>query len=148
MGRILVAVAAIAFALFFRNIAQDYPRAAARLPTILANAVVLLAVIGIGAELLKWRRQASAGTLHILPTIDGKAIGIGVAFVALTFVYAASIQVLGYLISTLSFLLISFFALRPMGAVAMGLSAVAVTVCIWAVFIYFLGLPLPILPGA
>ncbi|MBY6153802.1 tripartite tricarboxylate transporter TctB family protein [Vannielia litorea] len=148
MGRILVAMAAIALALFFRYTAQDYPRAAARLPTLLGWAVILLALLAIGGQLMAWRRQSAEGALRLIPAIDTRAITIGVCFAGLSIAYAAAITVVGYLIATPVFLLVSLGALRPIGWSRILITTALVTGVIWAVFIHFLGLPLPLYPGA
>ena len=83
-----------------------------------------------------------------MPPIDKTAFGIGVLFAALCVAYAASIHVLGYLIATPVFLLVALGALRPISWPNILLTVIAVTGVIWAVFINFLGLPMPLFPGA
>lgn len=148
MGRIFVATAAIALAVFFRHIAEGYPTAAARLPKLLGLIVILLGAAAIVSQVLRWRRQHAEGVLELLPPINAPALGIGAAFAALSIAYAGSITVLGYLIATPAFLLIAFGALRPIGWRNILLTTAAVTGVIWAVFINFLGLPMPLFPGA
>lgn len=148
MGRILVASAAVALALFFRHTAQNYPSAAARLPNLLGLIIILLGTAVIVAQALEWRRQSADGQLQLVPPIDKTAFGIGVLFAALCVAYAASIHVLGYLIATPVFLLVALGALRPISWPNILLTVIAVTGVIWAVFINFLGLPMPLFPGA
>lgn len=147
MGRILIATAAIALALFFRQIAQSYPTAAARLPILLSWTVILLAGAAIVERLLLWRRESAAGTGRLVPPFDARAIGIGAAFALLCAAYAAAITHAGYLVATPLFLLLSLGALRPIGWGPILVATLAVTGVIWLVFINFLGLPLPLFFG-
>lgn len=148
MGRILAAIAAIALALFFRIEAADYRLAASRLPDLVGGVLILLSVLMVAQVLLSWRKASADGNLTILPRVEVRSIMLGVAFVLLIFVYAWSIQTVGYLISTPAFLLIVFAVLKPINWLWMvGITAV-VTVSIWAIFIYFLHMPILLYPGS
>lgn len=147
MGRILVAVVAIAIALFLQGEAEGYPRAAARLPTLLGYVVILLALLAIGQALLGWRRARAAGTLPPVAMPAWRDVATGLAFVGLIVLYAWSIPVLGYLIATPLMLLLPLAALRPVGWTAALVTVVVVTGVIWIVFVGFLNLPIPLHPS-
>jgi hypothetical protein len=148
MGRILVAVTAIAITLFLQGEAEDYPRAAARLPTLLGYLVILLALLAIGQVLLGWRRDRAEGTLSLVSMPAWRDVAIGLAFAGLIVLYAWSIPVLGYLIATPLMLLVPVAALRPVGWKAATTTVVVVTGVIWIVFVWFLNLPIPLHPSA
>lgn len=148
MGRILVAAAAIAIALFLQGEAEGYPRAAARLPTLLGHLVILLALLAIGQALLGWRRDRAAGRLSLVSVPAWRDVATGLAFVGLILLYAWSIPVLGYLIATPLMLLLPLAALRPVGWGAALATVVVVTGVIWIVFAWFLNLPIPLAPSA
>lgn len=151
MGRILVAVVAIGVAFYMYGQAADYPRAARRLPQLLSVILILLATLAVVREVVRLRRArladgTAAGPLVTLPE-PGKVL-IGVAFVALIFVYAWAIPVAGYLVATPLMLALPLIALRPVGWRGIGITIVAVTGVIWLIFIWFLNLPVPLYPGA
>ena len=148
MGRILVAAAVIALALWMRSEAQGYPRAAERLPSLLGYAVILLAVLAIAQVLLGWRRDRADGAVEPSSPPGARDVAIGAAFVGLLALYAWAIPVVGYLLATPVMLAAPIAALRPVGWAAAAITVVAVTGVIWAVFVWFLNLPVPLLPGA
>lgn len=148
MGRILVAIAAIALALFFRYEAADYRLAASRLPDVVGGVLILLSAMMIVQVLMTWRRASADGNLTILPSVQTHRILLGVAFVVLIFAYAWSIQFIGYLIATPGFMLIAFATLRPVNWLWIMAIIAIVTVSIWAIFIYFLNMPILLYPGS
>ena len=147
MGRIAVAVAAIAAALFMQAEAAGYPRAASRLPVLLGYVVILLAVLAIAQVLLGWRRDRAADRLEVVALPRWQEVAIGTGFVGLTVLYAWSIPRIGYLVATPLMLLAPIAALRPVGWRPAAVTVVAVTGVIWLVFVWFLNLPLPLYPG-
>ena len=147
MGRIAVAVAAIAAALFMQAEAAGYPRAASRLPVLLGYVVILLAVLAIAQVLLGWRRDRAAERLEIVALPRWREVAIGTGFVGLIVLYAWSIPRVGYLVATPLMLLAPIAALRPVGPGVAAITVVAVTGVIWLVFVWFLNLPLPLYPG-
>lgn len=147
MGRILVALAAIALVFFFWSEAANYPRTAARLPNILGWVVLVLAVLAIAQTLFTWRRQNAGGTLVFIPEFRWRDIAVGGGFSGLIILYAWSIQHVGYLVATPLFLLIPLAVLRPIGWTATILTTLGVTAFIWGVFVYFLNLSIPLYPA-
>lgn len=147
MGRILVALSAIALVLFFWNAASGYPRQAAHLPVLLGWVVMSLAILAIIQVAAGWRKQKLAGTLVLLPKQNWRELALGAGFLGLIIVYAWSIAYVGYLIATPAFLLIPLLALRPVGWIAILLTTVLVTGAIWGVFVYFLNLSIPLTPA-
>jgi len=148
MGRIFVAIAAIALALFFRSEATEYRLAASRLPDLIGGVLMLLAVLMIVQTLWSWKKSSADGNLVILPRVEPRSLILGAAFVLLIFAYAWSIQTIGYLIVTPAFLLVVFAALRPVSWLwTIGITVI-VTVAIWAIFIFFLNMPILLYPGS
>ncbi|PRD40610.1 hypothetical protein C5748_25935 [Phyllobacterium phragmitis] len=147
MGRILVALAAIAAVFFFWSEAANYPRTAARLPNILGWVVLILAILAIVQTLFTWRRQKAEGTLVFIPEIQWRDIAVGGGFSGLIILYAWSIRHVGYLVATPLFLLIPLAVLRPIGWTASILTTLVVTAFIWGVFVYFLKLSIPLYPA-
>ena len=148
MGRILVAIAAIALALFFRSEAADYRLAASRLPDVVGGVLIVLSVLMIVQVLMSWRKASADGSLSILPRVESRSIMLGVAFVLLVFVYAWSIQTIGYLIATPGFLLIALVALKPVNWLWVVAITAIITASIWAIFIFFLNMPILLYPGS
>ena len=150
MGQIVVALAAIALALFFRNEAASYPPTAARLPELLSVVIVLLAAAAIAQVV--WSRLrprpalAEAETDSDTPT-DWRSLALGAGFLTLIILYAFSITRIGYLIATPLFLAIPLAVLRPIGLVAAVSTIAAVTAVIFGVFVWFLNLSIPLYPA-
>ena len=82
MGRIFVAIAAIALALFFRIEAADYRLAASRLPDVVGGVLILLSAMMIVQVLMTWRRASADGNLTILPSVQTHRILLGVGLLA------------------------------------------------------------------
>jgi uncharacterized membrane protein YidH (DUF202 family) len=150
MGQIVVALAAIALALFFRSEAAAYPPTAAKLPDLLGVVVIILGVMAIAKVVWSWMRPretaADAGSGTDTPT-DPRSLAIGAGFLALVVLYAFSITWIGYLIATPLFLAIPLAVLRPVGPVAAASAIVSVTVVIFGVFVWFLNLSIPLYPA-
>lgn len=148
MGRILIALAAVALALLFRFEATSYPAAAAQMPNLVGLVVIFMAVLAVAQELLRWRRESADGSFRIATPPSQKAMTIGAAFIALIIAYAYAVPHVGYLLATAVFLFLPMAALRPASWPVIVLTVGLVLAVIWAVFVGFLGLPIPFLPGA
>lgn len=152
---LLLAVASIGVAVVFGNEAAGYPPEARRLPVLLAWIVAGLALLMMVEEVLKWRRRRKlANTDAPNDGSGGEATSVPAPVVwsalipfAITIgAYVAIIPIAGYLITTPVFLLgvlLVSRAVRPLTAVAV---AIGMTGCIWAIFIWLLHLPIPLLP--
>lgn len=148
MGRVLVVACVIGAAIYMWTEAAGYPSAARRLPRLLAVVVGLLGALALVQAVLRLaaeRRAGAPGPLAARPS--GRGLVIGVGFVALIAAYIWSIPRLGYLVATPLMMLLPLAALRPVGWGGIGLAILAVTGTIWAIFIWFLGLPIPLYPG-
>ena len=148
MGRILIAAVAIGAAVFLYSEAAGYPRAARRLPQLLSFVVGLLAALAIVQALVGLHRERAEGAGPLLSAPPWRQVGIGLAFVGLIAAYAWAIPIAGYLVATPLMLALPLVALRPVGWPAIGVTVVAVTGVIWAIFVWFLNLPVPLLPRA
>lgn len=160
ISRLVLGVFAIGIAVTFYVTALGYPAKAANMPLIYSVVVALLGASMVGQEVFNnlRRRQMSAdgtGTSanSAFPeetTVDGQAKRRKPWKAMLTFLLAAaylySISILGYLLATVGFMVV---ALAIIGHVswrfaAIGIALLITVVC--AVFIGFLGLPVPLLP--
>lgn len=144
MGRMLVALAAIGAAALAYVEAAGYPAAARRLPQLLAVVVAILAAVALAQSVVRLRR--SAGAAWTAP--DPRRSALGAGFVVLILIYAWLIPTAGYLVATPLMLLVPLVVLRPVGWPVIGLTVVAVTGVIWVIFVWFLGLPVPLFPGS
>ncbi len=150
---IVVAIASIALALAFRTQTDAYPSVAQRLPELLIWIVAGLAVLMIAEVFIK-RRQArravaTAGVIDGVVEEDMAApinwpalCGFAVAIVA----YVALIPLVGYLVTTTVFITGSLLVSRIMSSGKALLIGVLTTAGVWAIFIWGLNLPVPILP--
>jgi len=150
---LLVAAVAIGVAAVFGSEAASYPIEARRLPELMAWIVGGLSVLMIVEEGFKWRRQrrldagesTGAASKPVEPAASivwSALIPYAVAIAA----YIALIPIAGYLITTPVFLggvLLVSRAIRPVTAIVV---AITVTAAIWAIFIWLLRLPIPLLP--
>ena len=149
MGRIVVAGLTIGICAYLSSLAGDYPRAARRLPQILALCVMGLAAAGIVqavVQILGERRHAGdPPPLFTAPPREDVVVGLG--FVALVAAYIWAIPHAGYLVATPLMLLVPLAVLRPIGWLGIGITLLAVTGGILLIFIWFLNLPIPLIPG-
>lgn len=144
-----LAAAAIVFALVFHSQAQDFPATAQRMPVLLTWIVVALAVMMIAEELLKRRLSRRNGRPALaddapLPAINWPVMGL---FSAAIVGYVALVPWLGYLLATPLFVSGGALLSKTLGwpkALLLGLGA---TATVWAVFIWALSLPVPLLPA-
>ncbi|WNL40197.1 tripartite tricarboxylate transporter TctB family protein [Halomonas sp. PAMB 3232] len=159
ISRLVLGVFAIGVAAAFFITALGYPAKAANMPLIYSVVVALLGAAMVGQEVLGILRRRQA-------PIDGAATPGSDAFAEdavsdevthrkpwkamlvflLAAVYLYSISIMGYLIATVSFMVL---ALTMIGHVswrfaAIGIVLLVAVVC--AVFIGFLGLPVSLLP--
>ena len=145
MGRIAVALAFIGVALYFNFEAANYPRAASRLPTLLSWVVLALAALMI-VEVLVRHRATPGGTLA-WPRPEWGAVLQSLAFVAAVVAYAWTIAPLGYFIATPLFLLVTLGLFRAVSWPIVLAVTIGMTLVIWAVFVWFLRLPMPLFPN-
>lgn len=160
MSRLVLGVFAIGIAATFYITALGYPVKAANMPLIYSVVVALLGAAMVAQEIFsaRHRRQLSADgavTSADNATSD-ETVGYGQSKqrkpwkAMLTFLMAAgylySISLLGYLIATVLFMVV---ALAMIGHVSWRFAAIGIVVLVTvvcAVFIGFLGLPVPLLP--
>ena len=147
MSRILVALTAIAIAVFFQVEAGGYPRVAARLPTLISYVMIGLSVLAIAQQLLAWRTPTDGADRYAVTVPEWDRVLNGAIFIALTASYAWAITKIGYLIATPEFLLASLLIFRATKVWIILLTSVGVTFAIWVIFVNFLRLPIPLLPG-
>ncbi|CAN0587124.1 unnamed protein product [Ectocarpus sp. 12 AP-2014] len=148
MSRILVALAAITIAVFFQVEAASYPRVAARLPTLISYFMIGLALIAIAQQVVAWRRLPEDANRFAIEFPEWDRILSGAIFIALTTSYAWAITTIGYLIATPAFLLSTLLIFRATNLWIILLTSAGVTFAIWVIFVNFLRLPIPLLPGA
>lgn len=148
MSRILVALTAIAIAVFFQVEASDYPRVAARLPTLISYVMIGLSLLAIVQQLVAWRTAPEGSNCYAIVVPEWGRVLNGAIFIALTAFYAWAITSIGYLIATPAFLLTSFLIFRASKVWIVLLTSAGVTFAIWVIFVNFLRLPIPLLPGA
>jgi putative tricarboxylic transport membrane protein len=153
---LILGIASIAFALVFRAQTIDLPEQAQRLPALLIWIVILLGVLMIVEDVAMRRKArrmqsggAAAGALADDEDPPAAPINWAVLAVFATAIagYVALIPLAGYLLVTPTFLIGGLLVSRtvPLGkAAAIGLAATAL---VWAVFIWALNLPVPLLPA-
>ncbi len=168
---ILVGIAALVLTVVFHQQAADLPDVAQRLPALLIWIVAALAVLMILEEILKLRRQklrpatsqdlAEAPASTMTPSPSGTAAAtapnedpplppihwrVVIPFSLALAAYVWLISIVGYLLTTAVFMaaVLAFSrTVRIRTAVLVGLG---MTAFIWVVFIWMLGLPVPLLP--
>lgn len=161
ISRLVLGFFAIGIAATFYITAMGYPAKAANMPLIYSVAVALLGAAMVGQEvfsiLRQRQRQLSAeGTAasHTSATEEESASGQAMhrkpwkamlIFLLAAF-YLYTISITGYLIATVGFMVV---ALAMIGHVSWRFAAIGIVVLVavvCAVFIGFLGLPVPLLP--
>ena len=144
-----LAAAAIVFALVFHFESQDFPATAQRMPVLLTWIVVALAVMMIVEELLKRRlarrngKRGLADAEEPLPAINWPVMGL---FSAAIVGYVALVPWLGYLLATPLFVSGGALLSKTLGWPKALLLGLGTTAAVWAVFIWALNLPVPLLP--
>ncbi|MEH6643649.1 tripartite tricarboxylate transporter TctB family protein [Vreelandella glaciei] len=152
VSRLVLGVFAIGLAATFYIAALGYPDKAANMPLIYSVVVALLGLAMVAQEILPTLRhrqvvvEKSSAVADADEQTSRRRPWKAMLIFVLAGLYLYSISVLGYLIATVGFMVI---ALGIVGHVswrfaAMGIVALVTVVC--AVFISFLGLPVPLLP--
>jgi MFS family permease len=160
VSRLVLGVFAIGLAATFYIAALGYPDKAANMPLIYSVVVALLGAAMVGQEVFRTLRHRQAVTeggsmssSEVAPEASDadeqtsrRRPWKAMLIFLLAGLYLYSISVLGYLIATVGFMVV---ALSVVGHVswrfaAIGIIALVTVVC--AVFIGFLGLPVPLLP--
>ncbi|WP_119680609.1 tripartite tricarboxylate transporter TctB family protein [Indioceanicola profundi] len=134
-----LAGAGIALAATFFISAMSLPDTAAQLPQGLAIVVSLLAV---GMIVQAWWARTHH---HEKIERPGRA-GPAVAFSLATIAYVAVLKFLGYFVATPIFIVGTMLFLRTLSPLKAILLAVGVSAFVWALFVWFLSLPVPMGP--
>ena len=154
VSRIFLGISGVGIAALFYVNALEYPDAAAQMPLIYSVTVGLLSVAMVMSEL--WKRKTASGPDTVdegEPRVTEKGEGnvrgkVSAALVfALAVVYVPLIDVLGYLIATVLFMVATLSMIRTVSlkVAAIGITVLVTVICL--VFIAFLGLPIPLLPS-
>ena len=152
--RLLLGVSGVALAVLFYVNALEYPDAAAQMPLIYSVTVGLLSLAMVMSEM--WKRKTVSGPNTTdggepRDTEEGKGrvrgrISAALVF-SLTIAYVPLIDVLGYLIATVLFMVATLSIIRTVSlkVSVIGIAILVTVICL--VFIAFLGLPIPLLPS-
>tara|TARA_R110002012_G_scaffold99470_1_gene237456 strand:- start:7010 stop:7531 length:522 start_codon:yes stop_codon:yes gene_type:complete len=166
ISRLVLGIFAIGIAATFYVTALGYPSKAANMPLIYSVIVALLGAAMVGQEIVSFRHRRQLSTDGSTPSADNTSSADNASLeettengqsthrkpwkAMLTFLMAAgylfSISILGYLIATVLFMVV---ALTMIGHVSWRFAAIGIVVLVTvvcAVFIGFLGLPVPLLP--
>lgn len=148
MIQMLFALAMIGVAIAFGIEASTYRWTAARTPTILAWVVGLLALAMLVEAAVKLWREGPAGRgANTVSSAQGEGSLLrGLAFLAMVIVYTLSFRTVGFLAGSAAFLggtMLVFRSTRPLIVLAATGLALAV---IYAVFVAFLRLQVPLWP--
>lgn len=143
---ILIGIAAVGMAVIFGGEASGYPLASRRLPILLAWLVTGLAILMVIEDVLGRRRRARAGEAaqDIVAPVVWSAL---LPFAAAIGTFVVLIPMLGFLVVAPVFIggvLLVSRAVSPSTAIA---CAIGLTAFIWAVFIWALRMPIPLLPA-
>lgn len=151
MVQILFALAMIGVAIAFGIEAAGYSPTAARMPGLLAWVVGLLAVGMLAEALLVRHREVratpAAGPVHASEAHAGGSITRALLFLGLVVLYAATFRFAGFVLATVLFIgvvLMVFRATRPLLSLV---TVIATVAGIYAIFIAFLRLPVPLWPA-
>lgn len=144
MGYVVVAAFVIGFAIYFNITASSYPATAARVPILLTYTVCALALLMV----VESARKVLAGTSRkIVADLDRRQVIAMVVFSVAIIGYVAVLERVGYLLATGTFLLGSLLVSRAIPAVWAVAVTAGVLAVIYALFIYFLRLPMPLTPS-
>jgi len=156
MVQLIFAIAMVGVAILFGMEASTYRWTAARSPTILATVVGLLALaMAVEAAVKLWRRRGAAagqaeaevGTVtQSAGDTTNRSLPRGLAFLALVVLYTFTFRTVGFLAGSAAFLAVTmlvFRATRPLYILAAASLALGI---IYAVFVAFLRLPVPLWP--
>ncbi len=146
----ILAAASILVALVFRSQAQDFPATAQRMPVLVIWIVIGLALLMVAEELLKRRTARRDGPSaqgdddEPLPAINWPVMGL---FSAAIVGYVALVPWAGYLLMTPVFVAGGAALSKTLSWPKSLLLGLGATAAVWAVFIWALNLPLPLLPA-
>ena len=144
MGYAVIAALAIGLAVLFLVEAEGYPDAASRFPSLLAYIVIGLALLMVAETAAK---SFTAGKREVRAPVDRRRVILMGSFALAVIAYVALLETLGYLITTVVLLLGCLLGYRAVGPVHAFAITAGVTAAIYGVFIYFLRLPIPLLPS-
>lgn len=157
MVQIIFSLAMIGVAILFEVVAETYGATAARTPNLLAWVVGLLAVAMLVEALLEHLKRRSTaeeipadgatGLVHASDVQAGGSLSRAIFFLALVVVYTMSFRWAGFVLASVVFLGGSMLAFRATGPLFVLVTVLAATVTIYAVFVAFLGLPIPLWPA-
>jgi putative tricarboxylic transport membrane protein len=143
---ILIGVAAVGLAVVFGSEASDYPMASRRLPILLAWLIGALTLLMLLEDVMKWRSRARSGGAD-----EGAGHSIAwsalLPFAATIGVFVVLVPLIGFIVVTPLFVagvLLVSRAVSPVVAIAY---AAGLTAFVWAVFIWALRMPIPLLPA-
>ncbi|MEC9483915.1 MAG: tripartite tricarboxylate transporter TctB family protein [Halomonas sp.] len=154
VSRVFLGISGVGVAVLFYVNALEYPDAAAQMPLIYSVTVGLLSLAMVISEM--WKKKAASGP----DTVDeseprtteegGRGVRgrVSAALVfALAVAYVPLIDVLGYLIATVLFMVATLAVIRTVTfkVATIGIAVLVTVICL--VFIAFLGLPIPLLPS-
>lgn len=155
--RLAMGIFAIVVAIVFYIDALGYPEKAASMPLIYSVIVGFLGLAMAAEEisaLVSVRRKAASGASNMEDGITAQkndslmsnTAWKSLSIFLLTAIYIYSISILGYLISTVAFMMISLTIVRHVTwrFAFLGIALLIAVVC--SLFIGFLGLPVPLLP--
>ncbi|GHA96594.1 tripartite tricarboxylate transporter TctB family protein [Modicisalibacter luteus] len=154
VSRVFLGISGVGVAVLFYVNALEYPDAAAQMPLIYSVTVGLLSLAMVVSEI--WKRKIASGPDTVgedepQATEEEKGRMRGKVSAALVFalavLYVPLINVLGYLIATVLFMVATLAMIRTVSlkVAAIGIAVLVTVICL--VFIAFLGLPIPLLPS-
>ncbi len=148
---IIIGLLFLAVAVLFYVISLDMMREAYLLPRLLVYAIVVLSIGMIIESLIQHKKEqekiedevASSGGWTAKASFD-KAVAIkGTLFVLLIAIYVLLIQPLGYFIVTPLFIVGAFMLLKSTSFVVSIITAIGFSGFVYALFVVFLHLPVP-----
>ena len=147
IGRLILAACGLVVAAVFFGKSLGYPAAAARMPIIYAFAVGGLSLL-LAAQAL-WSARARAATDEP-SSVESAALHAGrvklIGMILLTLAYVFLLFPLGYVIATLGFMVLGLLWLRRVSIPAAAAGTIVLVAVICLVFIWFLNLPIPLVP--
>lgn len=153
----VVGVGALILTGVFYTQAENLPSVAKQLPMPLIMIVAILAVLMILEEALKQRREQKQSSTQTtqksdVHDSDGEAPldpinwRVFVSFLLALLAYIWLIPILGYVITTAAFIVGVLLCSKTIKPVTSLLIALGFTAFVWLVFVWALGLPVPLLP--
>lgn len=143
----IVGIGALFLAGIFYFQLDGMPSVAQRLPGLLIWIVAILAVLMLIEETVKKRRLRKAAQIVDDDTpMEPVNWKVAISFSVAVVVYVALIPVAGYLITTIIFMAGVLLFSQTIRALSAVLISLGLTAFVWVVFIWALGLPVPLLP--